>query len=258
MSRLALPLTIVACVLLALALTWWVLARDAPGPTGMTEQDLAAFQRIDLAGNAEVTLRQGSAERLSVETPARGVIVTADVRNGTVYVVVRDNRRWWNSLFGGNRRPTRLTLAFRSLDAVSLSGAVSLTASALDAPELRLTASGGTSVRIAGLRTRLLYVSGNGALKSELAGTATEQRVSISGAGEYDAERLSSESANVSVSGVGRVLVNVSRTLDAEISGAGTIEYLGDPVVRERVSGVGRIRRRSAGAPGWSVQFAGL
>ena len=258
MPRLALFLIVAVGAIVALALVAWTLTRETALPTGTAEQDLAPFQRIEVAGNAEIMLRQGGGEHLAVETPLRGVTVTADVRNGTLFVVVRDNRRWWSSLFGGNRRPPRLTLGFRSLDALSLSGAVSVTAGQLDAPELRLSASGGTSVRIDALRTRLLQVSGNGALKGELAGTATEQRISISGAGEYDAARLASEKASVDVSGVGRVVVNVSRTLDAEISGAGTIEYLGDPQVRERVSGVGRIRRRDAAAPAAGAHFAML
>jgi hypothetical protein len=45
--------------------------------------------------------------------------------------------------------------------------------------------------------------------------------------------------------------VNVERTLDATISGAGSVEYLGDPQVTERVSGVGHVRKRdAAGAKG--------
>lgn len=254
MSRLTLPLLVVLCLLVALGLTWWALRDSGPPGAGATgggiaAHDLAPFHRIEVSGNAEVALRQGGAERLEVETPPRGVTINAEVRDGTVHLSVRDTRRWWNNLFNGPRRPTRLTLVVRAVDDVSLNGAVSLMAAALDAPELRLSASGGTRVRIDALRGRLLRVDGNGALKAQIAGSVSEQRISISGAGEYDAGRLASDTASVSVSGVGKVLVNVSRMLDAEISGAGTIEYLGDPEVRRSVSGVGRIRRRDAVAP---------
>jgi hypothetical protein len=46
------------------------------------------------------------------------------------------------------------------------------------------------------------------------------------------------------VSGVGNVIVHADRTLRASISGAGVIEYAGNPTVTEHVSGIGRVKRR--------------
>jgi len=41
-------------------------------------------------------------------------------------------------------------------------------------------------------------------------------------------------------------VVNARKKLTASISGAGVVEYLGDPVVHESVSGVGRVKRRES------------
>ena len=43
-------------------------------------------------------------------------------------------------------------------------------------------------------------------------------------------------------------MVNAAKTLNVDISGAGSVEYLGDPKVTERVSGAGKVRRRDATA----------
>ncbi len=83
-------------------------------------------------------------------------------------------------------------------------------------------------------------------MKAEIAGRATEQRIAISGAGNYRAPELTSDSAKVAVSGAGKVLVNVAKTLKIAIAGAGTVEYIGDPKVTQDISGVGRVRRREA------------
>ena len=48
------------------------------------------------------------------------------------------------------------------------------------------------------------------------------------------------------VSGAGKIVVNARKTLTARISGAGVVEYLGDPVVKESISGIGRVKRRES------------
>lgn len=259
MPRYVLPVLIVAAVLLALGLTWWTLGRSAGAEVGISEQELGPFRRIEVAGAGEVTLRQGDQEHISVETPARGLDIEVYAQDDTLEIVVHDRRRWWTSLFGrgAGARTARITVTYRQLEAITLAGAVRLNGSGVTAPELRVSASGGSAVRLDDLKTRLLRVSGSGALKATLSGEATEQDVSISGAGEYAADRLVSERASVSVSGVGRVVVNVQKRLSASISGAGSIEYYGNPEVKERVSGVGRVRRREATSPGHALHLAG-
>jgi hypothetical protein len=176
--------------------------------------------------------------------------VTADVRQGTLHVSSRETRRWWNALLGrGGGGAVRVTVTYRDIDSIDLSGAVRLTASGLQARAIGIAASGGSSVRLDDLSTQLLRVSGDGALKARLSGEATEQRVSISGAAEYEAGNLASDRARVDVSGVGHVVLRVAKSLTASISGAGSIEYYGDPQVEQHVSGVGRVKRREASAP---------
>jgi hypothetical protein len=251
MSRPVLALLVLAAVVVALLLTWMVLGgRGSTGSaeTAVAEHDVEPFRRIDVSGGAEVVLQPGTQEHVSIEAPARGMRVAAEVDGDTLIVVARDRRRWWSSIFGPSRgsRAPRITVTYRTLDAVTLSGAVKLQASRLETPELRLEANGGSTLRVDGLKTKVLHVDGSGALKAEIAGEATDQHVTISGAGQYDGSRLASTHASVDVSGVGKVVVRVEQSLDASISGAGTIEYVGNPKVRENVSGVGRVKRREA------------
>jgi hypothetical protein len=72
----------------------------------------------------------------------------------------------------------------------------------------------------------------------------TGQSVSVSGAADYQAAKLASDSASVEVSGAGKIVVNARKKLNASISGAGVVEYLGDPVVTQSISGAGRVKRR--------------
>lgn len=210
--------------------------------------DTGPFRSIQVSGYAEVVLVQGERESVEVEgTPKRRA--TARVRNedGRLTITAGEEAPWWSLLVPGqSSRPLRITVHFRALDTVALSGAVKMSAAALAAPALRVRASGAASVQIDALDSDDFRFDGSGAVKGAIAGRATRQEIAISGAGEFKAARLVSEHAEVRVSGAGRVVVNAGRTLDASISGAGAIDYVGSPEVRQRISGAGRIRQVSS------------
>jgi hypothetical protein len=65
--------------------------------------------------------------------------------------------------------------------------------------------------------------------------------VEISGTGTYLAENLESREVNIDVAGAGSAIVNAKEKLDAEISGIGSVEYVGHPRVQQSVSGAGQV-----------------
>jgi hypothetical protein len=252
MRRYSLPLVILAAVAIALVLTWLALG----GSGGRRDRDeipaetraLAPFKRIQLSGSTTVNLVQDTNGPLVIgATPRSAPRITAKVRGDTLYVYASDNTRWWKSLFGrGQAGAPQLTIHFKDLDAIEVTGGVRISARDVHVPSLTIDGSGGTSLQIDDLRVSTLRVSADGALKAVLAGQVTDQSISVSGAGDYQAAKLASENATVDVSGAGKIVVNVRKTLNARISGAGVVEYLGDPDVKESISGIGRVKRRES------------
>jgi len=163
MHRSVLPLLIVATVAVALGLTWWTLGRTGGGDTAVADQDLEPFRRMEINGAAELIVVQGPREHVTVETPTRGQRIVANVRGDTLAISIRDTRRWWQALTGrgSGSRTTRITVTVRAIDAVALNGAVKMTGSGLTTPALRLSASGGSSVQMDGLKIGTLRVSGS-------------------------------------------------------------------------------------------------
>ncbi len=262
MRRFSLLLVILGSIVLAALLARYVLGTGSFGGRSAASAaaepphviPVAAFRHVDVSGNAEVTLVQGSTPSVSIGVQGRrGAHTAAEVRGDTLYIEASDRTRWWNFLLGGRSgRNAPVVVTFKDLESVSAAGSVSLTADQVHVPQLRISGAGGTSLRIDDLRTPMLKVAGAGALKAELAGRVTEQTVSIAGAGEYRGGKLMSDRATVTVSGAGRVVVNAATTLKVTISGAGSVEYLGDPQVTQQISGAGRVRKRDAAAPGAS------
>ncbi len=225
MRRLSLPIVIVVCIVIALGLTWLALSHTPSRGSehGVQTVPVPAFKRVKVTGSAVVTLVQDTSGPVMIES-AQGRASAGVARVSA----------------------PRITVHFTDLEAIEVAGGVRVSAGAIRVPALRIDGAGGTSLNIADLRTATLRVAGAGALKAELAGQATDQTVSISGAGAYQAAKLVSENATVDGSGAGRVVVNASKTLQASISGAGVVEYLGNPEVHESIGGLGRVKRRDA------------
>lgn len=252
MRRSALPLVILAVVIVAAVLAWIATERllgagslrSAPaGPVASQTRALDPFTRIDVSGHLDVELRQGDRHEVRLEGAADDLArIATRVADGRLAIARRDGgpARW-----GHAGKAARLVVTTPALETVALAGTVRLTVPALDVPELRIAASGASEIRVDKLRARSLKLSGSGAVQAELAGEVDEQAISLSGAGDVQAARLASRDARVSVSGAGRVVLQVADKLDVGLSGAGKVEYIGDPEVTQRVSGFGSVKRRS-------------
>jgi len=256
MRRFALPLALLAAVLVALAAAWFTLAGKGAGGERVTTEapPVGPFTRVGLNGYAELVLVQGDRESVTIEaSPRASARIRVRSADGRLSIDAVEDRPWWSFLAHGRPRPPRITVRFRNLESLDVAGAVKVAAAAIETQRLAIEASGATSVKVDALRAQSLRFSGSGAVKGEFAGALDDQSIAIAGAGDYRAPGLDSQTARIAVSGAGRAVVRVAKRLDADISGAGSIEYIGDPVVRDRISGAGKITRRSASSGGMRV-----
>ncbi|HUH95648.1 MAG TPA: head GIN domain-containing protein [Casimicrobiaceae bacterium] len=220
------------------------LSRNAPAKEAVHEvRPIAGFHRLDIAGQAAVTLVQGSAEGVSIDAPA-SMRVRTDVRDGTLTIEVKDRSAAWQWLSGRDSRGVRITINLRDLDRVETAGAVTLTAERLKAGELHFDLAGASTVRIGELEADNLNLDGSGATSVTIGGKVARQNIHVSGAGSYDGGRLASEEAAVEVSGAGKAVVDARGKLKVDISGAGSVEYLSHPQIEQSISGIGKVSRR--------------
>ena len=254
MKRLVLPLALLVAIAAAVAAAWFFLDRSfraggasRGGELTSEQRALPPFSRLVVGGVADITLVQGAAEAVKFEAPTKQMgRVRVEVRDGTLHIANGNTGHFLSFLFGGSTRPLRATITFRDLQAVEIAGEAKLRAEGWKAERLAISISGDGTVRIAGLDTKDLTISASGAVKADISGRATDQRLSISGAVDYRAAGLASENTRVSVSGAAKVFVNATKTLKVSISGAGSVDYLGDPKVTQDISCMGRVKRRES------------
>jgi hypothetical protein len=235
----ALPLTLAVAVLAG--------GRQAAAAELQHEtRAVAGFHRLSIDGQVNVTLIQGTTEDVIIEAGAAALPrIHTEVHGSTLSIDAEGSHSMWQWFSGRGAGPApRVTIHLRELDRIEAAGAVTLDAESLRTSDLRIDFAGACTLKVHDLQASSLRLDGSGATKVELAGKVERQRVHLSGAGSYQAERLVSSDAMVSVSGAGKAVVNASNTLVVEISGAGKVEYLGDPKLRQTISGIGKVARR--------------
>ena len=197
-------------------------------------RDVHDFQEVALEGVGTLLIEQGETEALTIEAEPKVLErIETEVSDGRL--TIRPDRSF------RTREPITYDLTITQLNAIELGGAGRVEVAELSTDQLRINGNGAGAVFIGDLTASTLDVTVSGNVQVELAGTVDSQAVAVSDAASYAAAELDSRVASVSASGASQVTVNVTESLDAQVSGAAEIEYIGDPDVTEDVSAAGSL-----------------
>jgi hypothetical protein len=187
---------------------------------GVTSEarDVSGFNEVELKGVGNLSLEQTGSESLTVEAEEDVLPkIRTEVENKRLIISPERNTSI-NTI-----KPINYKLTVKDLNTLEVSGSGDVEAEDINTDELAVTIGGAGDV--------------------EIRGSADSQEVEISGSGEYKAGDLESKEATIDVRGSGLATVNVSDELEAEVSGSGSVEYIGDPMVQQEVSGAGEVRK---------------
>ncbi|MDD4635135.1 MAG: head GIN domain-containing protein [Dehalococcoidales bacterium] len=205
--------------------------------------DYSNFTRVEVSSAFEVDIVRGS---------TYSVNVTAD-DNLFEYVRVNefDGVLKIDMLPGYSYFPSALIARVVMPDIYSLNAyaACEVAVSAFDLPhDFHATASGASTIEFAGLNavdftleastaSRITGVitgadmdlGASGASRITLSGQARNITLNVSGASNVDLSGVMAEDATVGLSGASSAVLNITGTLDAGLTGASHLQYLGDP-----------------------------
>jgi len=187
-------------------------------------RQVSGFDRIDLSGSGTVVVTQGAGETLTIETDDNVLeYVLSDVENGTLKLGFKSGVNIINT--------TRLVfnVGVDDLTRLDISGSGSIEVDRLETDHLDIDVSGSGEVQISELTSGRVKLSISGSGIIDLTGDVPVQDVSVSGSGRHQGSDLCGESVTVIVSGSGGATVCATETLDAEVSGSGSVSYYGDP-----------------------------
>jgi len=201
---------------------------------------------VVLSGVADLTIEQGAPKELILRTDDNLMAyILTEVRGGILEIGKDPSVSLQPSRLQGTGIEADLTLSsIDSIYSITLSGVGSITVpDDLTTTQLELTKSGVGGIDIFNLDAQTLdvLISGIGGI-SVNGGQVDDQLITLLGfLGDYDAGNLSSETVDVEIAGGGSATVRVSTTLNAHITGSGSVFYHGSPVVTRTGNGSGNV-----------------
>lgn len=199
-------------------------------------RSVSNFDEVVLTGIGDVTIVQGDSESLEIEAEDNLIpYIKSEVDDGVLTISFERK----NIL---PTEPVKFRLTMREVRGLETRGVSNIQADAISTDRLEVGISGTGSVNIDRLTAEDTIVNVSGAGSFEAEGAVDSQKVTLSGAGNFEGEDLECRTAEVTISGLGRVAIWVTETLDVSISGTGNVDYYGSPQVNQRISGLGRIK----------------
>ena len=192
----------------------------------------------DLAASGKLHIVRGASEGLRIRAEDNLISFFAAKVTGGILRISRDS--------DVDLQPTgsiEFFLTVTELDNIMLSGIGEIELIGMATPQLSVDISGLGSVALIDLDADRLDVtlSGFGAITAS--GDVDEQNVTLSGFGDYGAADLASRIANVRIESSGSATVRVSDHLTAVVAGAGSVFYIGNPVVSSTITGSGTVEQ---------------
>ncbi|RYE00266.1 MAG: DUF2807 domain-containing protein [Sphingobacteriales bacterium] len=209
------------------------------GPIVTEERNVAAFTMIEAEFPGDVVLVQGTGQM--VKAQAQENIINdlyTTVNNGILTIKLKNGLR----LSTGS---LKVYVTIPVIERISLMGSGNVTADQVISPDLDIKLTGSGNMEIGNLESGNVYseLTGSGNIKIA-AGAASYLKVRLTGSGDLKAQNFSAVDAVVTLTGSGSATIRASNTLNAVISGSGNINYYGNPVVTQNVTGSGRLKKK--------------
>lgn len=209
------------------------------------KREISDFNQIFLRGYGELFIKQGEQESLTVQADEEVLpTIRTDVVKGELRIdVITDWVEKLSSIFSRGIYSQRITFEVTVKELVNLDiiGAARVKVEGLQSEEFSVKLGGAAEITIDSLETKRLKAELPGAGMLRITGKTTDQDVTVSGAGAYEAPHLESQSANIQLNGLGKATVWAVEELEATLMGLGSIEYFGNPKVTKTVKGLGSV-----------------
>lgn len=210
-----------------------------PGSSVSRTYQVAAFDRIDVSGPYEVTVKTGGPPSVSGIGGDNLLDETEVVVEGNV-LKIRPKKRSGISFNWGKRASAKFAVTTAMLNGAAIGGSGGISVDKVTGDfKGAIGGSGDLAVAAISGGTVDLSIGGSGSITA--AGTAQSTNIKIGGSGDVDASKLTAKTASVAIGGSGNASANASETAKVSLAGAGDVAITGGAKCSISKVGVGDV-----------------
>ncbi|HEX8315431.1 MAG TPA: head GIN domain-containing protein [Flavisolibacter sp.] len=203
-------------------------------------RQVSSFTNLDVSGAVTVRLKQDAASGVRVETDDNlQEYLEVKVDGNTLHIRPRS---------GYNLDPSKDVIVYVSaskFNEIDLSGASNITSEGtITGDEIALHASGASEINMQ-LKVSKFTSELSGASTLKLAGNADKFSTDASGASKILCLDLTTQEANLDLSGASEAAVTAEKELNIDASGASNVEYRGNANINQKSSGASNVKKLS-------------
>lgn len=196
-----------------------------PGASVSRNYQLAAFDKIEVAGPYDVTVTTGGQPGASAKGGDKLLDETeVVVENGTLKIRAKKRKgiRWsW-----GKRGKAEFTVTTAMLHEAGIAGSGGISVDKVEG-DFKGGVAGSGDLTLAAVNGGAVELEIAGSGKITAAGKAQSTKVGIAGSGDVQAGGLAARTADVSIAGSGNVQANASDSAKVDIAGSGNVTVTG-------------------------------
>lgn len=200
------------------------------------DRQIQGVQRVELAIDADLEIRQGPVETLTVTGDDNILSVLLTNVSGEKLTI-----RYQPRINVRNRTPLKILLTVKDMRELRLSSSGSVKVLSLTTGDFDLVLSSSCNVNVQSIQADQIttHISSSGDVVIQ--GNADELNLDISSSGLFQAENLQVQNADVNLTSSGDATLWVVKNLAAHISSSGNIAYYGSPIIRQTLTSSGKL-----------------
>ena len=216
---------------------------EGAGPTVSRSYQVGNFEKIEVAGPYEVSVRTGANAAVSAQGSEKLLEKTVVEVRGDKLVIRPQDHHGFFSWGWGNNGKANFTVTVPKLSGATIAGSGDIRVDHVSGNQFEgaVAGSGGLNVNSLEVGSLKLSIGGSGSAKAG-AGKAQSAEYSIAGSGDIDAGGVQLQQAKVSIAGSGSVKAHSTGTADVSIMGSGDVDVSGGAKCSVSKQGSGDVR----------------
>lgn len=215
---------------------------EGAGPDVSRSYQVGNFDRIEVAGPYDVTVRTGANPSASARGPEKMIEhMVVEVKDGRLMIHSRDTRGF--NFHWGRSGNVEVTVTVPQLAGAEIAGSGDIRVDHVRGDHFAGEVGGSGSLTLGAVEVKSLKlaIGGSGDIKAGT-GSSRMAEYEIEGSGDIDAGGLTARAAKVSIAGSGSTRAHATETANVSIMGSGDVDISGGARCSIDKSGSGDVR----------------